>query len=390
MGNESSSRLVPPLTSRLICPICGHVNPADSRFCNACGAPLYLAPCSRCGAMNDRAAAQCHECGTPLTNRWADGAPLPSSSGDSAEVGASVASRGNDVADLRPAGHATDQPLGGTTASPQEALRELRRLMAAPLSGKDGGKPQTSREPRKPAAPHRASGPPTDAVPPGPHAGANATQTLPAGAEASPRLRRSAWIVGTMAVVAAVLAGYYAYGPRPADDTVPPFPSAAGEQKDGSGPAQNVPTVTVEGEPGRTAPTALPSGPIGASAGAADNVQPVSPATGRAVAPPDSTGAAAADERPTGGDVKEAPRDAATQPAPPPAAAPRKADTQRAAARAVPRPVEANPAEAVLIPRPQAPGAGARTEPPPPRLGPCTEALAALGLCNQEPAQRRE
>ena len=48
------------------CRFCEHVNPADAKFCNACGGALHQVPCPRCGAMNDVTAAACHQCNTPL------------------------------------------------------------------------------------------------------------------------------------------------------------------------------------------------------------------------------------------------------------------------------------------------------------------------------------
>lgn len=55
----------------LKCGFCAHANPADSRYCNACGAPLRVQPCPHCGTVNDSTAAICQECEAPL----ADGGP---------------------------------------------------------------------------------------------------------------------------------------------------------------------------------------------------------------------------------------------------------------------------------------------------------------------------
>ncbi len=48
------------------CPFCEHGNPADSKFCGACGGPLHLRPCPGCGAVNDVSAIACHQCRAPL------------------------------------------------------------------------------------------------------------------------------------------------------------------------------------------------------------------------------------------------------------------------------------------------------------------------------------
>ncbi len=44
------------------CQYCDHGNPADAKFCNACGATLTLAPCPRCGAVNQIKATSCYQC----------------------------------------------------------------------------------------------------------------------------------------------------------------------------------------------------------------------------------------------------------------------------------------------------------------------------------------
>ena len=45
-----------------VCNYCNHGNPADARFCNACGATLTLAPCPHCGAVNDVKSTHCYQC----------------------------------------------------------------------------------------------------------------------------------------------------------------------------------------------------------------------------------------------------------------------------------------------------------------------------------------
>jgi hypothetical protein len=48
------------------------------------------------------------------------------------------------------------------------------------------------------------------------------------------------------------------------------------------------------------------------------------------------------------------------------------------------------PAAGVSAPPRTGEGGTGIERPPPARIGPCTEALATLGLCNPEPTQRRE
>ena len=47
----------------LQCLWCDHRNQAGSNFCNACGTPLYLKPCTHCDMVNQRAAVHCRNCG---------------------------------------------------------------------------------------------------------------------------------------------------------------------------------------------------------------------------------------------------------------------------------------------------------------------------------------
>jgi hypothetical protein len=54
------------------CPFCEQVNPADAKFCNACGGALHLVPCARCGAVNDVTASTCYQCHGQLPGRGTD------------------------------------------------------------------------------------------------------------------------------------------------------------------------------------------------------------------------------------------------------------------------------------------------------------------------------
>lgn len=54
------------------CPFCEHGNPADSKFCNACGGALHLVPCPRCGAVSDVTATSCYQCRGQLPGRGTD------------------------------------------------------------------------------------------------------------------------------------------------------------------------------------------------------------------------------------------------------------------------------------------------------------------------------
>jgi hypothetical protein len=52
----------------LQCAFCDHANPEGAKFCNACGSPLNLRPCTECDAVNEDAATACYKCGADLHN----------------------------------------------------------------------------------------------------------------------------------------------------------------------------------------------------------------------------------------------------------------------------------------------------------------------------------
>ena len=290
--------------------------------------------------------------------------------------------RASDPAPNQPPGSDPRQPV----VDPQEKLRELRRLMDAPIGParamapqKDGGD-GSRRASEARAAMVGASGgsaPPRDV--------ANAP-TLPAESGSTPGRRRSIVIAGTLALAACVVLGYYAYRkPMPADSAR--APAASSETKARVGSTGSGAIVNTEAPAPRTPPASTP-GPVESAA-----VQDTKPP-----APPPERGAAATSERSVEGvearrsksEAKDAPAVSTTPPVKPSAALARSPEGPRSTGRVTERSPDAAAAEAVLTPRPQAPSAGVRIEPPPPRLGPCTEALAALGLCTLEPNQRRD
>jgi hypothetical protein len=54
------------MSSGSSCHFCARTNPAGSKFCNDCGEPLDLKPCSHCDAFNHVAVDRCYQCGTPF------------------------------------------------------------------------------------------------------------------------------------------------------------------------------------------------------------------------------------------------------------------------------------------------------------------------------------
>jgi len=79
--------------SLIRCPYCEQGNPAEARFCNACGGALHLPPhlasCARCGTVNPVAATVCCWCRAQLPGRKGALVPVP----PAAEVSTSLPRR---------------------------------------------------------------------------------------------------------------------------------------------------------------------------------------------------------------------------------------------------------------------------------------------------------
>ncbi|HEY6826920.1 MAG TPA: zinc ribbon domain-containing protein, partial [Gemmatimonadaceae bacterium] len=71
------------------CHFCARANPAGSKFCNDCGEPLDLKPCSHCDAFNHVAVDRCYQCGTPFEAKQETLAvPEPTTAGAVESIGA--------------------------------------------------------------------------------------------------------------------------------------------------------------------------------------------------------------------------------------------------------------------------------------------------------------
>ena len=375
------------------CPICEHVNPADARFCNACGAPLYLVPCPRCGAMNDLIATDCYKCGARVKGRWADALAARSAAAAGKGGSGSVpndAARGREPIAHPPSGTEIPHGLAAAEPNPQETLRELRRLMTTPVGGQSPATPDKAGPGVRvgSAAPIAAGRAPNVAAA-GPTSAVVAVRAVPPGARTvSPRRRPGAIVgAGILAVLAAL--GYFALRQQPAADATQ-APAANVETKGRVGPTGSGAIVVLE-ETARPAPVAPTPVPI--STLPPPSTRPVPTAPERSVAATGETGASAGDAKRARSGTNEMSRVEGTGPmALPPSAAVTRGiiENKPSARRVTERAPEAAAAEAVLVPRPQPASAGERIEPAAPRLGPCTEALAALGLCMPESIQRRE
>ena len=325
------------------CPYCERVNPPDSKFCNACGAPLHLLPCPHCGAVNDAAATKCHQCAAALPE--GKGTVLASSSSGT-HPSVPAGSAGATAAENSPEADALDGD-DKVFATLQELRRRLAQIEAGTAGrGLDRGSvdsPAPDLGPGMAVAPwaDAATSYPTPAV------------ALPSAPRPERRIalpRSARMVIATAALAAVVIAGYYALDQRQVVDASK-APVAAGEVKGGGNPAEAVPptgldTTGAEAAPIRSVAAPLPT----VTPGAAPSSQPI-PRT------------------PTVSDVPTQPASASR-----PGGAPQREGPVTSAAPAA--------AAASARPRPE--------RPPPPRLGPCTEAVAALGLCTPEPTQRRE
>src|SRR6266852_2569081 len=78
---KTPGRLEDSSMSLIRCSNCAHDNPADSKFCGACGGalhlPAYLASCPRCGTVNPVKATVCCWCQGPLAGRRPSRRPSP-------------------------------------------------------------------------------------------------------------------------------------------------------------------------------------------------------------------------------------------------------------------------------------------------------------------------
>jgi hypothetical protein len=335
------------------CAFCQRVNPADSKFCNACGAPLPLVPCARCGAVNDPAATACYQCAAPLREAGAgvrlSAVEAPGAAGASAPA---VEPRTAPIAQGPPGADGVDRD-----AQLFSTLQELERLLASSNPGVARG----GLDGKSPGAATRDDDQGAVVTP-----SVDARLSYPAPAVASPTVRaaprivsrrRPAVVVGMVILAVLAAGGYYASRERP----VPDVPAARGAVTDGGSPAAT-------------------GGPV------------EQPASASGPAPATSTSALAVAPAPQGVAAirpgTAAPGDARSPAAAPPAGSPGPAAAPgRPGAEAAVRPELAAPAAAA---RPRRADAGPGIIERPPRVGPCTDAVAALGLCAPESIQRRE
>lgn len=137
------------------CPYCDHGNPAEAKFCNACGGALHLVPCPRCGAVSEITAISCYQCNAKLPGRRTDAPdavppaeaalrPMPlrrTRAIAGATALAAIAVLGYYGYHQRPLGEAPQPPAASSEASAGVIRQESAASDAAPVKADDGHKP---------------------------------------------------------------------------------------------------------------------------------------------------------------------------------------------------------------------------------------------------------
>jgi len=387
------------------CSFCNHANPAGAKFCNECGSGLGLRPCARCDAINDVGATFCHHCGALLNERAAT--PVGNAPQSAREVEA--VSESSVVRALDAVAPEAANARAASAPSVKELSSAAERLNAFWRDSMQAVEVERARKPD-----------PVDSP------GAGALETLPSRVESeSPvidvpsRYRRESGArrAAIALVVLAVVGGAAYYGYEQSSPTrvapaasapiaVPPSAQSAPAQSPQSSPATQPASTASEAVATAPAATSAPSSEAATSSSAPPNTEAAQPATFAAPTATESASAGAASAAP----ATPQPDVQAAIPAPPEPVA------TKAPAAKVP-PVVAKPPATVVLRRPKNPNraatsgdamrnagsarvpAGGNAQPlslpptlspavpapatPPVARGPCTDSVAALGLCSR-------
>ena len=307
-------------------------------------------------------ASACHQCAGRLPGRAEGAAPPSSRVRKSAGAGSGAAAAAHRVLADGVAGERGRRPNVRTLAT----LQHLRHLLDRSDADAATGSPAQGIP--DPPVPHGAGGSTERDSADAPRYPVSAV-TEPAAPRAEPRIaHRGRSVVMISAATLGILgaSAYSAY--RWLADT-PPVP--AGDKAVGAGG----PVVKgAVGEPGGTPTAAAPVSPTPAAV-----VTPtVAASTPAKSVPPVRPGTASPDD---------ASRPGTDPPARSPGAT---TDQRRSGAEAQDSSPGVASAAPAPVPRPRTAEAAAGFELQQPRIGPCTEAVATLGLCTREPVQRRE
>ncbi|MGE5738244.1 MAG: double zinc ribbon domain-containing protein [Betaproteobacteria bacterium] len=366
------------------CLFCQHANPASAKFCNECGSGLHLQPCERCDAINDRNAPQCHHCGVAL-------AAAPSEPAREASEPAAVPTLVDEV--TLPKSAVSAEQLTSVDRAFEVLERDLATLDRTRAAGRAGDAPAwaVATQPHE----HAATGGEGELA-------AVRLQPFWRLRASRPRARSLATMAAAGVVVAVAVAGYLhtlPQGPTPgtvAATTTQPVrelaiaPSVDSSAMPNADPAARAPAVTAKRDDPVPAPAvaakqddlvpapavaAKQDDPIPAPAVAAKQDDP--PAAAVVAKPDDPTPTSAVGSAIAPALMAQADDPAASAPARPVTAKPRRARTSTA------RAVTVSPPLIDSVPTTAAPGIGAVS--PSPVAGPCTASVAALGLCARGP-----
>jgi hypothetical protein len=362
------------------CGFCQHGNPPSSRFCNGCGAPLTAEPCPHCGAVNDIMATICQKCDAPLADRQPDEffLPLPP---DGTPLNGVAPTSEPPLADRQPdefflplppevpANAGSAQQFTETTDA-DPARRPITHddgLSATATSALPSTKTTTDPDSAGPATPDE------DGVPPPAPAESAEPVTFREPVASTPR-RRVVTPVSALVIAGLAVAGYFAYHHfqrfQPSDAV--PRSASTGEVRDRAVPvAPGKPIVAPAATPSTTA--AVPTTDRGDSA--------VSQTKGAGGDQSAATGEQKTDLFSAGPARPQAPIDT-TRPSPDQRPALPQAQVQQAPKAAAARAEGEGRRTTTNV------GAGVTRRPP--GSGPCTDALAALGLCTPENTQGRK
>jgi len=326
----------------------------------------HLAACPNCGTLNGKTAARCWKCEIELAGpSMHEPAPLLRTSKTSS---ASVAPPDDEGPSLPEAQSPAYEPRDAAAREPAGSATE-----AGPIA--------TSPQPAKPEAPP-AVAPEDNAPAPGPEPFAD-SRSVAARTEAVRSKRRKVVSAATVVVGAVVaVSAYFVSRQHPVGDMTG-LPAGSTEATGGRGSPTDVGSrVDANAGSNGRAPAASMPGPTATNAHAAGPPSP--PFVERSVDaidrdPPAAVGIAPGGEK---AELRASSQSKATLAA----GAARATTSKRGVSKRAMEPPEATAAPA----RSRTAPAGTLIEKPPPHPGPCTPAIAALGLCTPEPTQRRE
>jgi Double zinc ribbon len=365
------------MTSSTCC-FCAHLNPAGAKFCNECASPLHLKPCRACDAVNARDAQACYRCGAAM--QAAPDVPEASPERIVAEAGEMLAALQRElVAATAPGAVARSESIRDDV---DQDIANIDPTVEGRASGSESSA-RTEEQSRENAFqrlvvrddPRASRDVASETTHPEPTFDPTSTPVRPDERQWRPERRSRGWVVAVaIALVVLPVAVHVMRNPAQLDEwlgrtaapsTIEPAPADA---------TSAAAPVAVPQEPVATSPAAG-GAPASLPNDAATQVQPArQDAAGVVTLLPPSP--------PADLDTPDTPASVVVSPD-------REAKAA-AASRSRSSAARTRPRERVTKPRPQAPpvqserGTAQSAAPDQaPRTEPCTEAVAALGLCSR-------